>query len=336
MGVESCVWDCGFSLGPQGLQPAADRPLPGRGVWALSPNIRQARSEWWPLRSATGIRTSIPASCGRLRLTERGNTFETLLKGQVEQFLKELAVVNLLAEKNGIQLTSQEKDAVQNLTDEYYSGLTKGDLDYMKVSKDEVYDLYSKYYLADKTVSQLTNEEDLEVSDAEAKVIHIQQIETDTEEKAQEVYEKATQEKADFAAVAAKESQNSQIEYELEWSGDMTPLEQSAFSLEQDQISKVISYEGKYYIQKCTNAYDKDATAARKIKLLEEKKARAFDQIYTPFSQTNPVRLKEGMWDEMDFSGGEECTADNFSSCITHRASDRFYRRVFPDTAFFC
>lgn len=92
----------------------------------------------------------------------------------------------------------------------------------------------------------------------------------------------------------------------------MTPLEQSAFSLEQDQISKVISYEGKYYIQKCTNAYDKDATAARKIKLLEEKKARAFDQIYTPFSQTNPVRLKEGMWDEMDFSGGEECTADNF------------------------
>ena len=241
-----------------------------------------------------------------------GNTFETLLKGQVEQFLKELAVVNLLAEKNGIQLTSQEKDAVQSLTDEYYSGLTKGDLDYMKVSKDEVYDLYSKYYLADKTVSQLTNEEDLEVSDAEAKVIHIQQIETDTEEKAQEVYEMATQEKADFAAVAAKESQNSQIEYELEWSGDMTPLEQSAFSLEQDQISKVISYEGKYYIQKCTNAYDKDATAARKIKLLEEKKARAFDQIYTPFSQTNPVRLKEGMWDEMDFSGGEECTADNF------------------------
>lgn len=65
----------------------------------------------------------------------------------------------------------------------------------MKVSKDEIYDLYSKYYLADKTVSQLTDEKALEVSDAEAKVIRILQIETDTEEKAETLWKRSMSQK---------------------------------------------------------------------------------------------------------------------------------------------
>lgn len=243
---------------------------------------------------------------------ESGATFEDLLKKQMEQFLTELAAINLLAEEKGIELTNQEKDQVQSLTDTYYSSLTSADLDYMKVSRNDIYDLYSKYYLADKTVSQLTDEKALEVSDAEAKVIHIQQIEADTEEKAEIIRKKVSEPKADFASVAAKESVNSQIEFRLEWNDTLDILEKSAFSLEQDQISEVIFQEGKYYIQKCTLAYDEEATAARKLRLLEEKKAGAFDQIYTPFIQNHPVRLKNGIWEGVDFSQGEECTSDDF------------------------
>ena len=66
------------------------------------------------------------------------------------------------------------------------------------------------------------------------------------------------------------------------------------------------------YIQKCISAYDEEATAARKLRLLEEKKARAFDQIYTPFIQNHPIRLKNGIWEGVDFSQGEECTSDDF------------------------
>ena len=133
-----------------------------------------------------------------------GTTFESLLKGQMEQFLTELAAINLLAEEKGVELTNQEKTQVQSLTDTYFSSLTPEDLDYMKVSKDEIYDLYSKYYLADKTVSQLTDEKALEVSDAEAKVIRILQIETDTEEKAETLWKKVNEPKADFASIAEK------------------------------------------------------------------------------------------------------------------------------------
>ena len=46
-------------------------------------------------------------------------------------------------------------------------------------------DLYRKYYLADKTVGQLTDTKNLEVSDAEAKVIQVERIETDSKDKAE-------------------------------------------------------------------------------------------------------------------------------------------------------
>lgn len=113
----------------------------------------------------------------------QGNTFESLLKSQIGQFLEELAVVDRMADEQGIQLTSQDEDDINNLAEEYYTGLSKEDLAYMQVSKDEVLDLYRKYYRADKTVSQMTESKNLEVSDAEAKVIQVERIETDSREK---------------------------------------------------------------------------------------------------------------------------------------------------------
>ena len=114
----------------------------------------------------------------------QGDTFESLLKNQISQFLEELAVVDRMADEQGIQLTGQEEDDIKNLSDEYYAGLSKEDLDYMQVSKEEVSEFYRKYYRADKTVSQMTESRNLEVSDAEAKVIQVERMETDSKEKA--------------------------------------------------------------------------------------------------------------------------------------------------------
>ena len=55
----------------------------------------------------------------------QGNTFESLLKSQIGQFLEELAVVDRMADEQGIQLTSQDEDDINNLAEEYYTGLQK-------------------------------------------------------------------------------------------------------------------------------------------------------------------------------------------------------------------
>lgn len=103
-----------------------------------------------------------------------------------------------------------------------------------------------------------------------------------------------------------------QINHTLEWSSQMDTREEVAFSLEQNEISDILELDGKYYILKCTNAYDEEATAARKSMLAQEKKTRAFLAIYEPFVKEHTVKLKDSLDEIVDFSKGEGCTTDNF------------------------
>ena len=243
-----------------------------------------------------------------------GNTFEEVLKDQMGRFLVELATVDQMAQEQGVELTSQEEDSLKSLSQEYYAGLTQEDLDYMGVAQDEVYDLYCMYYRADKMVEEMTQGQNLEVSDAEAKVIEIQQIRLDTREEAEEVLTLAQEEGADFASLGARYSTDSQLARSMEWSEEMDALGEAAFALEQDAVSGIVEQDGGYYILKCVNAYDQEATAVRKERLAQEKKSEAFSGIYEPYAAEHVVVLAADTWESGDFSLGEGCTTDNFFS----------------------
>lgn len=241
-----------------------------------------------------------------------GNTFETLLKNQVRQFLEELAVVDRMAQEENISLTGQEEDDIKNLSSEFFQSLSNEDLNYLQITENDVLDLYRKYYLADKTVGQLTDTKNLEVSDAEAKVIQVERIETDSKDKAEALLSMVSEEKADFLAIAEKNSINSQIQYQIGWDTGLKEPDRSAFDLEENEISPIIEAGGHFFIQKCTNAYDQTATAERKSKLAQQKKTEAFRQIYEPYQQKYQIRLPADLWKNIDFSAGEGCSTDNF------------------------
>ena len=243
-----------------------------------------------------------------------GNTFEEVLKDQMGRFLVELATVDQMAQEQGVELTSQEEDSLKSLSQEYYAGLTQEDLDYIGVAQDEVYDLYCMYYRADKMVEEMTQGQNLEVSDAEAKVIEIQQIRLDTREEAEEVLTLAQEEGADFASLGARYSTDSQLARSMEWSEEMDALGEAAFALEQDAVSGIVEQDVGYYILKCVNAYDQEATAVRKERLAQEKKSEAFSGIYEPYAAEHVVVLAADTWESVDFSLGEGCTTDNFFS----------------------
>ena len=243
-----------------------------------------------------------------------GNTFEEVLKDQMGRFLVELATVDQMAQEQGVELTSEGEESLKSLSQEYYAGLTQEDLDYMGVAQDEVYDLYCMYYRADKMVEEMTQGQNLEVSDAEAKVIEIQQIRLDTREEAEEVLTLAQEEGADFASLGARYSTDSQLARSMEWSEEMDALGEAAFALEQDAVSGIVEQDGGYYILKCVNAYDQEATAVRKERLAQEKKSEAFSGIYEPYAAEHVVVLAADTWESVDFSLGEGCTTDNFFS----------------------
>lgn len=114
----------------------------------------------------------------------------------------------------------------------------------------------------------------------------------------------------------------------------MDGLERAAFELEQDQVSGILEQGGRYYILKCVNAYDEEATAARKSRLAQEKKTKAFLGIYEPYVKEHIVKLKKLPGDVVEFSGGEGCTADNFSSCITDISVNSIHGTTYKNIAF--
>ena len=133
---------------------------------------------------------------------ENGDTFEQYLLDQVRVFLENMKTMTLLAQESQITISSGEADRVRRVARNYYSSLTRKEIEYLGISEADVVTLYEDYHMAGKVVEVLTDGLDLEVSDSEAKVITIKQVETGDRLKAEAVHERMAQEGSDFSAVA--------------------------------------------------------------------------------------------------------------------------------------
>lgn len=243
---------------------------------------------------------------------EDGTTFQSYLLNQVQTFLQNIKTMTLLAKDQSITLSSSEKDQIRRLSDTYYAGLSQDDIKYMKIDSDDVTALYQEYHLANKAVNELTKDLNLEVSDSEAKVISIQQIELSDAETAAQVYAGVTAEGSDFAALAKEHSNNSQIDRQLGRGEMPKAFEDAAFALTSGTISPVITSDGNYYIVKCINDYDQTATQERKTQIYNERKNQVFQQIYSQFQLEHEIVFSDDIWQKITFSPEDKTTTTNF------------------------
>ncbi|RKD33292.1 foldase protein PrsA [Lacrimispora algidixylanolytica] len=248
--------------------------------------------------------------------------FETYLVDQVKEFLQEMKIMNLLAENKGVTLTSGEKEAVRKASDEYFESLTKEDITYMKVTKEDVKTMYEQYYLSNKVVTELTKDMNLEISDSEAKVIIIDQIVLKDKEQADHVRSLATVEGADFSALAREYSIEETMERHIGRGEVSKPYEEAVFALLAEEISPVVEDKGKYYIIKCVNDYDETATQERKSGLYRTRKKEAFDQIYNKYKEEHPVTFSNEIWKDVKFSKEDKTTTTNFFEIYKKHVTD--------------
>lgn len=253
---------------------------------------------------------------------ENGTTMKDMLLTQIKTFLEDLETMNLLAGEQGIEISGTELDRLHRLGQAYFQELTKGDLEYIQVTEQDVISLYEKYYLANKLVNELTKDVDLEISDSKAKVIDILQIVMDSLETAQQVYQEAIAEDADFEALAKSYSISDEIERTLGRGEESSAYEEAAFALEDGQVSPLVTVNGMYYIIKCVNSYNEEETLVRKSQLSLAKKDQAFRSIYDSFQAENRAGIPDSLWSQVTFDGGEECTTTNFFD---------LYREYFPE-----
>ena len=184
------------------------------------------------------------AQIWNVEVSEDKMPFQTYLLEQIRTFLGEVKSMNLLADEQGLTLTSQEREKLKQLADDYYNSLTDADKAYTKATRDDVYTMYEAYHRANKLVNELTKDVSLEISDSEAKVIQVQEIAVSNEAKAQELYAKVANEGADFAATARKESENPDIEVSVGRGERDAVYEEPVFALEAGEISEPFLWHG--------------------------------------------------------------------------------------------
>lgn len=242
----------------------------------------------------------------------RGTAFETVLIEQIHDFMKELKVMSLMAKDSDVSLTSRERELAKEAASKYYTALGGTDAASFGIDEKALEDLYTDYWLSEKLVDQLTEGVNLEVSDSEAKVITVQEIEVSDLQKAEEALAKASEEGADFTSVAKEYSESGEIRRQIGRGVRGSGYEEAAFGLAVGEISPVLEDNGKYYIVKCVSDYDETATRERKRQMIRQRKNEAFYGSYEAYKEGVTLVEDPTVWEGLTISGSPKVSADFF------------------------
>ncbi len=246
---------------------------------------------------------------------EREDNYGAYFTDKMKEFLQDIRTLNLLAEEKGIAPGSADMERLRQLTTSFYSGLTEDDFALMRnCTEQDVLTMYTSYFTACQTAEYLLQGVETEVPDADAKVIEVEQIVVSNQAQAEQLWQEVNVEGANFAYYARQSSEDPDITLTLAKSEKNDLLYQTAFSLEENEISDVFEQDGKYYILKCTNAYDRKATQDRKEKLEAAIRSNAFQSSYQAYADQHIIRFREDFWDNIDLSEYPDSKVDNFFS----------------------
>lgn len=235
------------------------------------------------------------------------------LKEKVKTQLVHLKTIELLGKENKILLSDDEKELIKKAAHEYYSGLTDKEKELLKVTEEDVQNLYTSFNIADKLYYKLTKDIKLEVSDEEARVIKCKYIYIDIskgKEKANTVHEMLTAGN-DFNAVAKQYSSSEEVDVQLSRNIVYSEFMEEVFSLTQGQISNVLENENGYYIFLCVSDYLESETLDNKEKIINDYKKEQYQKIYKPFEAKQTFEFNDKFWEKIEISKYKEVKTIN-------------------------
>ncbi len=257
-----------------------------------------------------------------------GVTLEEYVKGNIISQLATIKAMTLLAEEYEVVLEKEDQEKIKEAAGAYYSSLSEQEREWMGLTEEDVRQLYEAHVLANRVYERITKDVNTEVSDDEARIITVQQIllktthaggEEFSPEEKQEAYGKAQgllaqiSEGREFLTVASIYNQDEQITCTFGRGEKDAVYEEAAFSLEKDQVSEIIETDQGYYILKCTENFDREATEQNKIAMVEKRRDSIFQQVYDELIANTTSEFNKQLWEKVHFGGYlEEYTGKDF------------------------
>ena len=242
---------------------------------------------------------------------DEDRTLESYVKDVTLSELASIMCMEELAKKQELTLTEEELAKVEKATEEYYESLTREEISYIGLDKNELKGFYEKYAIAQKLYGNLTQGVNEEVSDDEARVMRIQQIYVKSEDVAKKVKQKLDDGEK-FDSVASNYNEAASIEKNLARGEYPTEVDKVAFRLDNNEQSGMIKAKDGYYFIKCINKYDEELSEANKDTIIAKRRKEQFDDKYIELVESSQFELNENVWDSIKVDTSGKITTDSF------------------------
>ena len=230
------------------------------------------------------------------------NLLETDDASNVEKYIRDVTVDELtriycmvsIAKQKKITLTDKEKSSVSKAAKEYYDSLNEAEKKFTKADLSDIESAYEHYAIAQKLYNSLSKGVDTEVSDEDARVIHIQKIFVKSKESADAVSQKLSS-KEDFAKGTLPQE-----------------VEAVAFELGDGETSDMISTDDGYYFIKCISKLDREKTEQNKVTILQKRQQEQFNDDYEHFVKKAGFSLNDDLWDSISIKDEKDVKTSSF------------------------
>ena len=205
------------------------------------------------------------------------------------------------ASELGITLSKAEKEQAARNASLYFSELTEDELSFTGADRSDAEALFSAYMLAGKTVEKLVEGKKLEVSDEESRVADFSIIRLSSRERAEEVYERLRSGES-FRSVANENSEDGKIEFTASREELLPAVAEIVFSMNNGEISNIISYNGSYFIIYLENSYDTLLSLNHKRNLLAERRFEGWEAVFEEYLSKNELKRDNRMFASLTLS----------------------------------
>lgn len=243
------------------------------------------------------------------------HSFESYLKQDVKDKCGKILALNIYADKNDIRLSQEEREKAKRAAAAYYQALDEDDKKYLELTEEDICIIYEKYLLSNKVYSAIVDNVDVEISDAEAKVIKVESIYKKDLSQIQTLMEQINA-GGDFKTIAAENTEANQVEYQFGRGDMVAEFEDAAFALSNGQVSGIVQTEEGYYIIKCVNDYMESETQVNKQKILKEYQMKVFNETYQPFVEKMSLEFNDNVWKTFSVENMEHINVNNFYKCL--------------------
>lgn len=221
-------------------------------------------------------------------------------KNTVKSKLSRILSLNRMAEDKNIKLSKEDQEKAKAAAKDYLDSLSDEARSYLGADQENTEKFFTQYRLAEKMKDNLMSDSQIEISTDQARVIQIQFICSEDENKVKEA-KKEIDAGEPFYEVAAGVNEDSDFDAEISRGMTDKTFEDVAFGLKTGEVSDCFASGDKYYLVKCSSDNEQTKTDANREVMLEKAKSEYFEKKILPFENNLYFEFDESGWNKIQF-----------------------------------